>query len=204
LRSRWAVECPDWALYEGHHPGPGSFNRSAAINEAARRAGDFDVAVIADADCLVDTAQLRRAARRARETGRMVLAYERWAGLDQVMTDRVLGGFTGSWEPGVAVPLWGTCSSMVAVTFALWDDVGGFDPRFVGWGMEDVAFSLAASTLGGQERMPGTVWHLWHPSAPRVPAEDAANVELMGRYRDATGDVTAMRALCDETAEVPR
>jgi hypothetical protein len=46
---------------------------------------------------------------------------------------------------------------------AVFDDLGGFDERFKGWGFEDMAFQSAICGLYGYERIPGDVVHLWHP-----------------------------------------
>ena len=56
---------PDYRVVEGEHT-EGPFNRSAAINAAAKLAGNWDVAVIADADTWVPYAQLDEAVRLAR------------------------------------------------------------------------------------------------------------------------------------------
>lgn len=197
----WMRNFPDWpSPVEGHH-NEGPFNRAVAINTAARDAGDWDVAVIADADSIVDPDTLQRAVRRSHSAWRMVIAFERFAHLTRAMTARILAGYDGSWEPGVDWSMTGTCSSMLVVERNLWDATGGFDERFVGWGWEDVAFAHAVRTFGRDiDRMPGTLWHLWHLPAGKNGAHghEEANAELAYRYRDAAGDVEAMRLLCNE------
>ena len=78
------------------------------------------------------------------------------------------------------------------------------DPRFVGWGGEDVAWGHALFTLGGAvTRHDGPVYHLWHPPQERI-SRDVGNLRnhaLYERYRDATGDRPAMRALIREANE---
>jgi hypothetical protein len=198
VRRWWQTNLPDLpAPTTGEHDDGGPFNRSAALNAAAHAAGAWDVAVIADADSIVDPANIRAAIERADDSQRMVIAYEVFAHLNQLMTQRVRAGYSGPWEYGVDWTLTGTFSSMIAVPRALWDQVGGFDVRFVGWGMEDVAFATAAKTLGdGLERLPGTLWHLWHEPAQRQADLEAANVALLQHYADAAGDPDAMRAVC--------
>lgn len=187
---------------EGVHEG-GVFNRSAAINAAAARTPNFDVAVIADADSIVDPVMLHMAAVRAESEQRLVIAFTRFAHLTRAMSERIMGGYDGSWEHGVDWALEGTCSSMLAIARPLWEATGGFDERFQGWGWEDVAFCHACSTFGGGiTRLPGTLWHLWHPPARGDHGHEATSTALAHRYRDASGDVEAMRRLCDEHAEV--
>lgn len=196
-RGWWARNFSDWEVFEGHHD-DGPFNRAAAINAAAQAAGDFEVAIVADADSIVDPETLERASRRAAHAWRVVIAFERFAHLTRAMTDRIMAGYTGSWEPGVDWSMTGTCSSMLAVPRVLWDAAGGFDDRFVGWGWEDVAFAHAALTFGGDlDRMPGTLWHLWHPPAGKAGphGHEDSNEALALRYRDASGDRLAMAAL---------
>jgi GT2 family glycosyltransferase len=79
----------------------------------------------------------------------------------------------------------------------LWERLGGFDERFVGWGWEDVAFSLAAQTLGGgMHRVAGTAWHLWHPQGPHHGNDQSPvwkrNKRRCEPYIDAFGDPAAM------------
>lgn len=85
--------------------------------------------------------------------------------------------------------------------------VGGMDPRFAGWGGEDVAFVRAVDTLYGQHKTTkNDVLHLWHPNfgtsfktrmweGQLVPR---SNERLAQRYNKATGDRVRMRALVQE------
>ncbi len=158
-------------IYEGHHD-EGPFCRSAAINTAARYAdgliGDrpWDVAVILDADTIVDHAAVASAALLAERSGQITWAFSRWAGLSSEGSALVRAGYDGGWDEHVAVEILHSASSCLAVPRRLWDRVGGFDEGFVGWGYEDAAMSLACQAIGGgSHRIPGTAWHLWHPPA---------------------------------------
>lgn len=196
VRQRWATEHPDWPLFEGHHD-DGPFNRSAALNQAARDAGDWDVAIIADSDSFVSVQQATDAAAVAHRTGQVTFAYDRFSYLSRRMSDRVMAGYRGDWTLGVEWTMTGTCSSMVAVPRGPWDVMGGADEGFVGWGGEDIAISLALQTFGGgMHRIHGDVWHLWHP--PAAHTHDHVWPERMQRYADAAYDVDKMRALITE------
>ena len=55
-----------------------------------------------------------------------------------------------------------------------YDQAGGFDPRFVGWGGEDTSLGAALTTLvGPPARLEASVWHLWHPGPNRPPSSAA-------------------------------
>lgn len=200
-RDWWERNTPDLKPVEGLHL-EGPFNRAAAINTAAREAGDWDVAVVADGDVVCNPDQLRQAIDRARETGRMTLAYSRYIGLREPMTARILDGFDGSWLPGAELKMASHVSSLVAVPRSLFDEVGGFDERFVGWGHEDVAFAATCRVLGGGiERIEGDVWHLWHAHSTertRSPLLRACGT-LAKRYCQATSPAE-MRSILAERA----
>lgn len=80
--------------------------------------------------------------------------------------------------------------------------IKGFDPRFRGWGFEDVAFNDTALTvLGSTERIAGDLWHLWHPVDKTNDAENAyyqANLALCQRYIAAKGNPEVVMALRSE------
>jgi len=199
-RKHWETVCGDIEIHTADVPG--TFSRAASINRAA--VGDWDVGVILDADVVADAEQVYAAVATARATGHLTFAFTHYAGLAPHMTNRVLAGYEGDRDLGVRYRSEQHESSIAAVPRALFDEVGGFDPRFVGWGQEDVAFAQACRVLGGIERVPGTVWHLWHPRSPeRDKGKDSYRAaQLLGaRYREArTPDV--MRALLAEDRNV--
>lgn len=196
VRSRWENEHPDWEVHEGHHDA-GPFNRAAAVNTAARSAGDFDVAVIADSDSFTGPDRTDQAVHLAARTGRIVFAYDRFCYLNERGTELILDGFAGDWWPFVKWTMEGTCSSQVVVNRALWAAAGGFDEGFVGWGGEDVGFSLACQALGGgMERIRGDVWHLYHP--PAAHTHDDVWPARIERYKACDYDPVKMRLLLDE------
>lgn len=198
VRERWAREHhPAWKICTGEHL-QGPFNRSVAINLAAEEAGDWDIGIIADADSFVSREQIDAAVARCSDTGQMTLAYDRFCYLGREMSDHIMAGYTGDWWPGVEWTMPGTCSSMVVVTRAIWDEAGGFDEGFdTGWGADDIAASHMFQTFGGGlQRIPGEVWHLWHP--PAVHGDQEQWVPRMNRYAEASYDRDKMHALIDE------
>lgn len=168
----------------------GPFNRSAAINDAARKAGDWDVAVVIDADVMLPRGNVLAAVERATATGRVTWAHRRWRGFSQEATDRLTRpdpewaeGSLG--HGGIATPEFsGDIDLLVEKTTALswscciayrrdaWDTLAGFDERFAGWGFEDGAAAAAAGGLVGWDRIEGDVLNLWHPRTPGAGKAD--------------------------------
>jgi predicted glycosyltransferase involved in capsule biosynthesis len=94
-----------------------------------------------------------------------------------------------------------TFSSVVIVPRDLYEEVGGYDERFVGWGWEDLAFFWACATMAGYDRVGGAVYHLWHPQSRADTYESPhyrANEELGHRYMEAKWNQTKMRSLLTE------
>lgn len=153
----------------------GQFNRSAAINRAASLT-DWDVAVIADADTWVPAPQLAVAVKTAADTDTLTAAFDSVVELSQPRTADLLEHPTYPLTADILASTYGidrvrtrdieTQSSMLAISRTLWDRIGGFDEKFVGWGGEDNAFWKAAHILGGEpHRVHGPAFHLWHPPA---------------------------------------
>lgn len=165
-------EFPDWPVYEGHHD-EGLFNRSAAVNRAAAIADKWDVAVIIDSDVLADPPAVRRAVRQAHDTKRFTMPFTHRHNLSEEGTKRILEGYRGNWEryirrtfPDDSRHERPQVSSVIVIPRRLWNQVGGFDEGFRGWGQEDSAFAIACEVAAGPiDRLPGVVWHLHHASA---------------------------------------
>lgn len=63
-------------------------------------------------------------------------------------------------------------SGLIAMRRESFEKIGGYDEGFEGWGFEDWAFKDAANYyLGDYTRVPGDVYHIWHP---RTDCEDNA------------------------------
>lgn len=167
----WLKQTLDYPMYIGeHHPDiPAKYNLSLARNHAAQLAGDWDVAVIHDADTVINPQQIKDGVAMAMETGAVTYPYtERWE-LDYNGTRMLLQNETEGWHKRMqqythTQPL-GGC---IIVRRDLWDLVRGFDTGFVGWGHEDGAFAMACEVLSGKRlrRVPGKSLHLEHVLAP--------------------------------------
>jgi hypothetical protein len=161
-------------------------NRSAARNNAAAQT-DADVLVFADADTWIPMQQFSAMVEIA-VTDKLIHGYTTHLKLTKRATMR-LYDFDQESETGEAIanqPL-----GIIAVSRKVWEAVGGFDERFVGWGGEDRAFELACIALFGKgHRIPGMSYHLWHPNDPargRATPSRRANSKLALRYKDLSG-----------------
>ena len=206
-RPLWEGWFPDWPIVEGHH-NVGLFNRSAAVNTAARLAGDWDAAVLIDSDVILDPEAVRAAIPRAIESGQMVVPFEIRHNLSPGGTKRILGGDRGDWHRYIARTFRDQHSSVIVIPRPLFDDIGGFDEGFRGWGMEDTAFALACEVFAGRklERSPGECWHLHHASAPgekHGSPSHRRNSARLDRYRAAAaaGDREGIAALVRSGAD---
>lgn len=203
-RTRQTYDALGWPVYLGDHDGD-PFSRGVAINvavtNALREAPDLDVVFLCDSDVLMPNPErVEEAAALAVARGCYVVGYTDWVVLDWEGTyqarngdkpgeEAVLEVNKGCWLGSGALPVW------------LWQAVGGFDPRFVGYGHEDLGFLPAVGTLGRapKERVGGHCYHLQHP-----PNEERefflGNARLASRYRGCDDDPDAMRALLAERA----
>ncbi len=172
----WLEQTLDYPLYIGEHfpEATAKYNLSLARNHAAKLAGDWDVAVIHDADTVINPEQIKKGVAVAQETGAVVYPFtERWE-LDFEGTKMLLDGEQAGWERRMTPydrnqPL-GGC---IIVRRDLWELVRGFDSGFVGWGHEDGAFAIACQVLSGKtlKRIVGKSLHLEHVPAPAKKAD---------------------------------
>lgn len=195
--------------YARHHPGweiiegtcGGEWSKGAALADAAARAA-HDIFVLADADSIVPAATLADAVARVAVGAAWVMPHRKVFRLSETHTNRVYGGADPAPRDTCRAPYVGvTGGGITVLSRQTWDTVGGVDPRFCGWGGEDIAFGWALETLCGPGvHLAAPLFHLWHTQEfqgqhRRGSAESEA---LAGRYRDARNQPDAMRALVAE------
>lgn len=157
-----------WPIVQVHHTGNDPFNRAWCINEGARRAFPWDAIVVVDADVVEESHdQVREAVDVALRTNAFTIAHSVGKDLSHRGTERVFSGEEFDWNRE-CIAVRDGCESRVNVfSRDMFEELGGYDTRFEGWGHEDVAFSVAAATLQPFQRVDGACWHLWHE--PMLP-----------------------------------
>jgi predicted glycosyltransferase involved in capsule biosynthesis len=194
LRRYWERHGWGGMIFEGDSEG--SFSRARALNVAAERAGDWDAGLICDADVYVAASQADRALACALQTGTYTVAHSEIRYLGSEATLRVIEHGRDIRSVVAEETVGETWESCFAIRRDLWDQVGGFDERFHGYGFQGVAFFCAAATLGGRERIEGLAYHLAHPYVDRsAEPHFAANSELADHYLAAVDDPEAMLAV---------
>ena len=155
---------------------PGEFNRSRAINRAAD--SDWDVAVIVDADTVDDLRAIRSAVKWCQQnegavvpwTSRLKLSREASRAFRGSAVTRDRDRNDRSKVSGVAAE---TRGGTIVVGRKTFDDLGGFDEGYEGWGYEDRDFRVRVIGHSSLRSLRATCFHLWHPLDHRVASEES-------------------------------
>ena len=200
----WRAELFDWVLNTwlatgfdvrvGVDDEDGPINVARALNRARRGAsGGSEVLVVAAADHIPDADAVRSATHAARKHGWAPL-FTATAGINRGATERLIVNHSIHIDRHITgeVPF---CTALLAVRADVWDEIGGWDERFYGWGCEDTAFRAVLETLypNPPALPPRRTIALWHEAADRSRFD--ANAAILGEYLVCEGDPEAMRAL---------
>lgn len=194
------VEALGFPVFVGDS-GDEPFSIARTWNMLSDEAGDWDRAIHWAADfLLVDP---HRSIERALAVDHhYVLAFDSCTSLNGAQTAALHGtdvaaGFEA--PPPGRLPFGG----VKVIGRAMWDDVGGFDHRFLGWGHEDRAFVHAMEVLHGPRvrTAGGHMVNLWHPKRSQRPrdayfASRHQNLRLWRQY-EAITDPGELRAFLD-------
>lgn len=191
---------PTWHLIIGTSDIP--WSKGAAIANAFD-ISEADMLVLADADSFVDRDVLCAAVAAARADG-WAMPHAMVHRLSQRATEAVYAGAPvnlADLDRGAYRGVKG--GGIVAITRDAYETVGGIDPRFEGWGGEDLSLAYALDTLVTTgARMGGDLIHLWHPHpAPNLRGSPEAEV-LVDRYLKARHKPDVIRALIAERQQV--
>lgn len=223
LERYWRHELPGVEIIVGSSTRT-PFSKTEAVNDAARRARG-QIFVILDSDAYLRGRIIRHCATRieqALQRGERLwyMPYRHLYRLTETATETILCCDPRSpprFERGLPRSILETPRSaayghrygamiqiMPREAFNL---VGGMDPRFAGWGGEDVAFLRALDTLYCPHRtLTASIFHLWHPAIGSSPLSKrwkdqpraGSNSKLTYRYFLAQARPEDMRALVDE------
>ena len=182
LKQYWSVQLPGAEIIVGEDEDMDKpFSKSVAVNNAASRATG-DIFVIVDADGYIDPNAVLHCAkeiRKARRLGKKLwfVPYRQFYRLTQEASAELLASDPANPVLFPCPPKGNSMSSDTDPTMGHWygamiqimsreafETVGGWDPRFRGWGGEDHAAMRAMDTLYAPHKtLPGQVLHVWHP-----------------------------------------
>lgn len=176
----------------------GLFSYARAANRARART-DAEYLLVYNTDALpLSMASLERIEKLLASGVPWTAVFEGQRRFTTIQTDRLIDGEdpfdVGPAEGDIAMGR----EALPAVRADVWDDLGGMDERFVGWGPEDFAFHRALRLIypdGCDEPAEGLFQSLWHPDAPRSAFN--ANSALWHAYLQHT-DAAAMRRHLEE------
>lgn len=206
LERRWRAALPDAELILGTCASA-EWSKGEAVADALERAHG-SVLVITDADVWSD--RIGHAVNLVRDGGaRWCVPNYEVCRFDQAATEKILDGAEpadlAASEPWDRKPYLGVLGGGAVVVPTDTYRRVPIDPRFLGWGGEDIAWGFALTACAGAERrLRGPLWHLWHPPerhASRTGTEQ--NTRLHRRYQKARKRPTVMRALLSEVIDAP-
>ena len=199
---------PDWPIFVGTSDGPDEFSRTQAIADAYRQApAEIDTFIVTDADVFLDY-PFEVSVSKAHQRGWAVphtlihrLSKESTEALDYVKLVDWRDLPLSDDNPQDSQPYRGNAAGTLLVLTRDAYETAPPDPRFVGWGSEDVAWAIALAELVGQPwRGNADLVHLWHPPEPRLDriVGNGANLALLNRYRISRGSRARMVELMRE------
>ena len=201
MLARWRYFWPDWEYIVASDDGVDPFNKSMAVNKAAKQATS-DVLAILDADTWIEPQYVEQSLEAIERGVPWVVPARRSLRLKQEISEYILD--TDPTAPTYPRIRTSAIEQAGAVVGFLWfvpregfAKLGGMDERIRGWGGEDTVFTRAADVmLGNHLRLAGTVVSLWHARPRDVDRkriwlgqgrrrDDVDKEALVARYRSA-------------------
>lgn len=148
----YAIQFPSWEIVLADS-GSEIFNLAASRNVGANQAFGLgaDVVLISDADFFPSKDSVVRSVIRALRTDHICTPYYEYRELSYEGTEQFLAGNSDSMDmdvkrnylpklvDGKTDRFW-VCSGMFVITKKLFEEFGGFDENFEGWGQEDIDY----------------------------------------------------------------
>lgn len=202
LRPQWEALAPDVELCtttDTDDPTQ-TFSIARGMNRC-RAMATGDILLVHGADQLLPTPETWDRIRATMRTAPWMWVYAQWMAV-QPWSTRIILESGGDPKHLVLGPTFEHNWAIVAVRPDVWDEIGGFDERFVGWGPEDVAFRTVLRGMypEGSDVGEGVMYALWHAQAPRDHLERNTELcreitEAAGRGREALREYLAARAV---------
>jgi predicted glycosyltransferase involved in capsule biosynthesis len=220
-KKRWQEKIPDVELVIVTNTDE-PFNKAKALNQAVKQAtGDYFI--LADADIMFGTKLIDRIATFAQEY-HWIIPWQTCYELSKEYSAKFYADETfvlpkiitiKDLYPHTAIIKNHSFANRYVNTYEMdgayinvisreaFEQIKGLDERFMGWGCEDLALGAVLNTLVGQPyRMDERIFHLYHDRTMGAGNPHyKANEKLWFRYKEAIGDVAAMRAIIDERKE---
>ena len=158
------VQTADRARVDGyqHDMRNGPYNRSKALNDGARDAGE-GLLCLMDADLFVNPTWIRLSLK-AMETAQALLPFEFVSYLDEKESMRLIWTYLDGWgcNPKARRMTTESVGGAMWLPTNLYWQINGHDEQFEGWGSEDQDFYFRICKIATVLRMRGTIFHLYH------------------------------------------
>jgi len=139
----------------------GEWSRSSSINDAASKAGDWEIALIADADTIPEPGAIRRAIAWVKDTQGVARPHDQRFMLTKEGTE-LFGRQGPSYLNSQHIGKTHIGGGLLVVHRKAWDLLDGYSEEYIGYGREDSHFNIRALVFSQFDRTPGKCWHLWH------------------------------------------
>ena len=180
------------------------WSKGAAVNAGVAKASGEGL-ILADADSWVAEPDVRTAMEMLRlPSDDNLLPFPQWCvphgnvfRLNEDWTQKVYAGAAPRATEVVRYPYLGLPGGGINVlTRYAFDAVNGMDPRFLGWGGEDLCFGIALTTMKYYHwRGTAPLWHLYHPHPAPTLRGSPESETLVALYKAAERRPGPMREL---------
>lgn len=167
-------------------PNGDDWSRGQACNNAAASAGDWDVAIVCDADTVPEKVSIDRALYWIATTGGAIRPHMRRTMLNERGSVVFAQRGPAHLDPDLHHERrQHDGGGVIVVAREAWEKVGGFSNDLIGWGYEDSDFNMRMLRHASWDRIPGTAWHLWHGREGNRPRPESKMhyQKLMREYR---------------------
>jgi len=129
------------------------------------KASSSEYLILADSDIVVDINFLKNIENYFDSTNLVIPFNKPFIMLtddetNKLVSDNIIEGVT---ERGTQ-----NISGILLMSRRSFYEIGGYDPQFIGWGPEDIAFYYKAEKILGVKILEGRVYHMYHDKAPKV------------------------------------